>query len=153
MSNLTVAQAQAALLAAQKAERKVIKPLRYVQIVPDYDPAGESLASALAYKATLIQTVNEIDNKLVALANEGNVKFKAIVERISGWSKLIPNASEKEYQELLAQIAAAESDAGMLKLTDYKVGYAYSDLKKQRNVAISALSAHIQILEALESVI
>ena len=149
---LSINELEIQLLAAKKAARTVSKPMRYKQIVPDYDPAGESLASALTYKETLLDAVNEIDNQLVALANEGNIKFKAIVNRVNAWNDLIPNADEKEYQELLAQIAAAKSDAEMLKLTDYKVGYAYSDLKKRRNVAIAALSAHIQIIEALEIV-
>ena len=153
MSNLTVAELEAALLKAKKAERKVSKPLRYTQIIPDYDPAGESLAAALAHKVTLVEAVKGVDAQLIKLANNGNVKYKALVDSINAWNKLVPDASENEYKDLLAKIAAAESDAGMLKLNDYTQNYVYTDLKKYRNVAVSELSAHIQIIEALEAVI
>ena len=152
MSNLSVVELQAALLAAQKAERTVSKPMRFKQIIPDYDPASEALAAALVYKEELIDAVNEIDNQLVALADAGNVKFKAIVNRVNALNERIPDADEKEYQELLAQIASDKSDAEMLKLTDYRQDYRFGSLKQERNAAVSALSAHIQIIEALEIV-
>ena len=141
------------LAAAQKAARKVPTPLQYAQIIPTYDPAADSLAAALAYKATLIQNVKAIDIQLVALANDANVKYEAIINEINAYGKLVPDASESDYQELLVKIASAENRAGMVKLTDYTQNYRYGDLKKERNVAISALSAHLQIIEALEAVI
>ena len=149
---LSIQELEAQLLEAKKAQRTTAKTMRYKEVTAAINPAADALAAAQGYKDTLINDVRVINNNLIALANESNVKYKAIVNQVNALNELIADASESEYESLIAQIESLRGNAELLKLSDYTQDYRFGKYKQDRNVAVAALAAHLNVITALEAV-
>ena len=150
---LSIQELEAQLLEAKKAARTTGKAMRYKEITKAITPAQDALRLAVEYKQTLINDVQVINNNLIALANETNVKYQAIVNQVNALNELIADASEEQYISLLAQIESLRGNAELLKLTDYTQDYRFGKYKQDRNVAVAALAAHLNVITALEAVL